>query len=117
MFDIIWAMLVTLRLFIPGREKNEVLRITVRVVEQLIRVLIQFERNSPEFLHTNIIKTSLELIVATTEYHNFNMELLFQLIRDALQSSSKAVKRCYHGNSLTIGTSKLAGQPRTKSSA
>jgi len=65
-FDIMGAMLETLRLYDP-REKDEVRRMAFRVMEQLIRVMTQLERNSPEFWHTNIIKTSLELVIATSE--------------------------------------------------
>jgi len=76
--DMIWAMLETLLFFYP-REIYRVKRMADKVVKHFLLVLSHFERDSSEFWDVSTIKTSLELIAATTEFYCLSMESLFQL--------------------------------------
>jgi len=77
-FDIIWAMLETLLFFYP-REELGVELMAEKVVQHFLRELSHLERDSPEFLDANIIRTSLKLIAVITGIHLLSMESLFQL--------------------------------------
>ncbi len=78
-FGILWTMLETLRLFDP-REKDEVRRMTFEVIEKLIYVLTVIKKNVPEFFDAYIIKTSLELITARSEFSRFTLDSLLRLV-------------------------------------
>jgi len=78
-FDIIWTMLETLRLFYPS-ESIAVQQMAEKVVVNFLLVLTNLHYSSTEFWDANIIKTSLKLVVATTEFHGLSIGLLFQFV-------------------------------------
>jgi len=73
--EILWAMLDTIRLF--DRKQKNLWELTVLITHFLMRTLSTLETRDPALANHETTKTSLQLIVATDQFHLDNRESFY----------------------------------------